>query len=150
VVQASLILYIVHAIYSHNFYVQVTMLHDKFRKDNQLDASRSKTYICHKTLHVSGIFCAHHQGLSIVHVAVGTFHAGYVTASLQSQVGTQPDSARKQSYNLHETYQLPCVQWITPDDGHRICQKHVGFYDQNKFWILMHLVGYLYETYSYK
>ena len=34
--------------------------------------------ICHKTLHVSGIFCAYHQELSTVHSAIGTFHAGYV------------------------------------------------------------------------
>jgi len=52
-----------------------------FRKNNQLDASISKIYFCHKTLHVSGIFYAHHQGLSTVHTAIGTFHAGYVTAS---------------------------------------------------------------------
>jgi hypothetical protein len=26
-------------------------------------------------------------------------------------------------------------------------QKHVGFYDKHKFWTLMHLVGYFYETY---
>jgi hypothetical protein len=32
-------------------------------------------------------------------------------------------SARKRSHNLHETYQLPCVQQITPDDGHRRCPK---------------------------
>jgi len=42
---------------------------------------------------------------------------------------------------------LPCVQWITPDDGHRRCPKHVEFYDKNELWILMHLVGYFYETY---
>ena len=55
--------------------------------------------------------------------------------------------SNQQSHNLHEAYQLPCVQWITPDDGHRRCPKHVRFYDKNKFWILMHLVGYFYETY---
>ena len=59
----------------------------------------------------------------------------------------QPDSAWNRSHNLHEAYQLPCVQWITPDDGHRSCPKHVGFYDKNKFWILMRLVGCFYETY---
>jgi len=41
----------------------------------------SKTLFCHKTLHVSVIFCAHHQELSTVHTATGTFHAGYVTTS---------------------------------------------------------------------
>jgi hypothetical protein len=62
------------------------------------------------------------------------------------QVGTavpkfQPDSASKRSHNLHETYQLPCVQQITPDDGHRRCPKHVEFYDKINFGYLMHLVG---------
>ena len=47
----------------------------------------SKMYFIIK-LHVSGIFCDHHQELSTVHSAVGMFHAGYVTASKQNQVGT--------------------------------------------------------------
>ena len=68
--------------------------------------------------------------------------------SQQSQIGTpfQPDSARKRSHNLHEAYHLPCVQWLTPNDGQRRCPKHVEFYEKNKFWILMHLVGYFYES----
>jgi hypothetical protein len=45
-----------------------------------------------------------------------------------------PDSARKRSHNLLETYQMPCVQQVTPDDGHRRCLKHVVL-GQNKFWI---------------
>jgi len=52
----------------------------------------SKTLFCHKTLHVSGIICAHRQELSTVHTATGTFHAGYVTASKQSQVGSGHDA----------------------------------------------------------
>jgi hypothetical protein len=48
----------------------------------------SKTLFCHKTLRVSVIFYAHHQELSTVHTAIGLFHAGYVIASWQSQVGT--------------------------------------------------------------
>ena len=47
----------------------------------------------------------------------------------------QPDSARKRSHNPHETYQLPSVQQITPDDGHRRCPKHVGMYNKIQFWI---------------
>jgi hypothetical protein len=39
-------------------------------------------------------------------------------------------------YNLHETYQLPRVQLITPDDGQIRCPKHVEFCDKIKFWIL--------------
>jgi hypothetical protein len=35
----------------------------------------SQILFCHETLHVSGIFCAHHQELSAAHVAIGMFHA---------------------------------------------------------------------------
>jgi hypothetical protein len=48
----------------------------------------------------------------------------------------QPDSPRQRPHNLHETYQLPRVQLITPDEGHRRCPKHVQFCDKVKFWIL--------------
>jgi hypothetical protein len=41
----------------------------------------SKILFCYETLHVSGIYCAHHQELSAVHVAIGMFHAGYVAAA---------------------------------------------------------------------
>jgi len=35
---------------------------------------------------------------------------------------------------------LLCVQWKTPYDGQRNCQKHVEFYFENKFEELVHLV----------
>ena len=35
-------------------------------------------------------------------------------------------------HNLHETYQLPRVQLITPDDGHSRCPKHVIFCNKIK------------------
>jgi hypothetical protein len=41
----------------------------------------SKILFCHETLRVSGIFCANHQDLSAVHVAIGMFYAGYVAAA---------------------------------------------------------------------
>jgi hypothetical protein len=50
-------------------------------------------------------------------------------------------TAREQPHNLHVTYQLPCVQQITPDDGHRRCPKHVEFYEKINFGYLMHLIG---------
>jgi hypothetical protein len=40
-----------------------------------------KILFCHGTLHVSGIYFAHHQELSAVHVAISMFHAGYVAAA---------------------------------------------------------------------
>jgi len=63
-------------------YVQVTVHRDKLRiKQKKLDASNIQHLFCHKTLHVLGIICAHHQELFTVHSAIGTFHACYVTAS---------------------------------------------------------------------
>ena len=72
-------------------------------------------------------------------MAVGTFHAGCVTAS-----------TRKRSHNLHEMYQMLCVHQITPDDRHRRCPKHVEFYDKINCGYLMHLVGCLFYTKSEK
>jgi len=42
---------------------------------------------------------------------------------------------------------LLCVQWKTPDDGHRKCPKHVEFYSKNKFEKLVHLVGFIIRIY---
>jgi hypothetical protein len=43
---------------------------------------------------------------------------------------------RQRPHNLNETYQMPRLQLITPDDGHRRCPKHVEFRDKIKFCIL--------------
>jgi hypothetical protein len=61
--------------------VQVTMHCDKLHINNQIDASNIQNLFCHKTVYVSGIFCAHHQELSAVHLAIGMFLAGYVAAA---------------------------------------------------------------------
>ena len=52
---------------------------------------------------------------------------------------------RDSSKHWHETYQLPRVQLITPDYGHRRCPKHVEFLDKINFGYLRHLGG-LYEA----
>jgi hypothetical protein len=62
-------------------YVKVTVHRDKLRTKQPTNASNIQNLFCQKTLHVSGIFCAHHQELSTVHSSIGTFHAGCVTAS---------------------------------------------------------------------
>jgi hypothetical protein len=69
--------------------------------------------------------------------------SGYLLGSKQIPVATgfPPDSARKRSHNLLETYQFPSVQQITPDDGHRRCPKHVEFYEKINVGYMMHLFG---------
>jgi hypothetical protein len=59
------------------------------------------------------------------------FHETLCVSGIFSEF--QPDSPRQRPHNLHETYQLPRVQLITPDDGHRRCLKHVEFCDKIKF-----------------
>jgi hypothetical protein len=49
----------------------VTVHRDKLRINNQLDASKVQNVFYHETVHVSGIFRAHHQELSAVHLAIG-------------------------------------------------------------------------------
>ena len=41
----------------------------------------SKVLFCHETVHLSVIYCAHHQELSAVYVTIRMFHAGYVAAA---------------------------------------------------------------------
>ena len=41
-----------------------------FVRNNQLDASNMQNLYSHKNLHISGIFCAHHQELSTAHSAL--------------------------------------------------------------------------------
>jgi hypothetical protein len=50
-----------------------------YKTTNQLHEI-SETSFCHKTLHVSGIFCANHQELSTLHTAIGMFlGSGHIT-----------------------------------------------------------------------
>ena len=62
-------------------YVQVTVHLDNIRKITNKTHQVSIFLFCHESLHVSGIFYAHHQELSSVHVAIGMFHAGYLAAA---------------------------------------------------------------------
>ena len=58
-----------------------------------------------------------------------------------------PDPACKLSEKPVWQIPLLCVQWKTPDDGHRNCPKHVEFYSKNKFEKLVHLVGFIIRFY---
>jgi hypothetical protein len=80
---------------------------------------------CYKTLHVSGIFSAHHQEFCTVHSAVVSFHAGFWWFSILALLGS---SHHKPVWNLP----VPNVQQKTPDDGQRKCPKHVEFYNRIK------------------
>jgi len=60
---------------------------------------------------------------------MGICHTGYADSLLAS--------------SQHNLYVLLCVQCWTPDDGQRICSKHVEFYSKNKFEKLVHLFGFI-------
>ena len=54
-----------------------------FKKPNR--RTNYRNLLCHKTLHVSVIFFAHHQEFSTVHSALVSFMQVLMTASKQSQ-----------------------------------------------------------------
>ena len=58
-----------------------------FFLNNQPDALIIPVLFCYKTLHVSGIFFAHHQEFSTVHSAEISFMQILMTASKQSEDG---------------------------------------------------------------
>ena len=65
------------------FYIHVTVQRYRFLYNNQPDVLFIQIY-CHKTLHVSGNFFAHHQESSTVHSALVSFMQVMMTASKQS------------------------------------------------------------------
>ena len=65
-------------------YIHVTVHRNRFLLNNQPDALIIKILFCHKTLHVSGIFSAHHQEFSTVHSALVNYMQVLMTVSKQS------------------------------------------------------------------
>ena len=60
-----------------------------FFLNSQPDPQIITILFCYKTLHVSGIFLAHHQGFSTLHSALVSFMQVLMTASKHSQDGKQ-------------------------------------------------------------
>ena len=75
-----------------NFTFMLLCIVIDFFLNNQQDALIIPILFCYKTLHVSGIFSAHHQEFSTVHSALGSFMQVLMTASKQSQDGTSVSS----------------------------------------------------------
>ena len=68
--------------------------------------------------------------------------SGLLTACKQDQDGMSWSCSQAVWHIL-----LLCVQWKTPDDGHRNFSEHVEFYSKNKFEKLVHLVGFIIRIY---
>ena len=79
--------------------LQLAKILRRFRFNNQPDALIIQISLCYKTLHVSGIFFAHHQEFSTIHSALVNFIQVLMTASKQSQ-DVCLEAVIK---NLHET-----------------------------------------------
>jgi len=74
-----------------------------FFLNNQPDTLIIKILFSYETLHVSGIFSAHHQEFSTINSALVSFMQVFVTASKQSS--SILTLLRSGHQNLHETYQ---------------------------------------------
>ena len=82
----------------------------------------SSVYFVTQPLHVSGIFATHHQEVYCIYTTVGMCCAFRLTVCW---------SARRQSTEKHNTYQFLYIYIhiyiysIPPDDGLKMCPKHV-------------------------
>ena len=76
-----------------------------FVLNNQPDALIIQILFCYKTLHVSGIFFAHHPAFSTVNSALVSFMQVLISASKHSQDGPILTVLGSRHQNLHETYQ---------------------------------------------
>jgi len=106
---------------------------NNFKKDlflnNQPDALIIPILFCYKTLHVSGIFCAHHQEFSTVHSAMVSFMKVF------DAVPWVPSWLRLEAVirNLHETYQCRMYSRKLLMMNREGCSIHVEFYNRIKF-----------------
>jgi hypothetical protein len=91
----------------------------------------SKILFCHETTCFGHLLC---QSSGVISCTRGRLRRRFLGESGWNWF--QPDSPRQRPHNLHEAYQLPRVQLITPDDGHSRCPKRVELRDKIKFWIL--------------
>ena len=76
----------------------------------------SSVYFVNKSLHISGIFVAHHQEVYCIYTTIGT-------CCVFQLADCWP--ANTQSTEKHNTYQLLSIYGIPPDDGLQICPKYV-------------------------
>jgi hypothetical protein len=88
-----------------------------FFLNNQPDTLIIPILFCYKTLHVSGIFSAHHQEFSTVHSTLVSFMQVFDDL-FQAETG----------WNCSAVPSCLCLE--TADDGQRICPKHVEFYNR--------------------
>jgi hypothetical protein len=109
-------------------YVQVTVHRDNLRINNQQDASSIQNFILSRNYMFRALLC---PSSGVISCTRGNWYVSYRWYNRCLE-----DSPRQRPHNLHETYQLPRVHLITPDDGDSRCPKHVDFREKIKFWIL--------------
>jgi hypothetical protein len=86
-------------------------------------------------LHVSGIFCVHHQELSLYTRQLVRFMQVMWPLKVPTWLCLE-----EVTWPARNAPTAECTA-ITPDDGRRRCPKHVEFYDKTNFGYFKHLVG---------
>jgi hypothetical protein len=67
----------------------------------------------------------------VLYTTIGICRTGYADCLASSQ------------HKFYDIHLLLRIQYQTPDDGQKTCQKHVEIYSKNKFEKLVHLVGFI-------
>jgi len=101
-------------------------------------------YFVHQPLHVSGIFVAHHQEVYYIYIYRYIYIYIYIYIYTHNKQ-FHPNLANQQSTKKHNMYQLLYLYSIPPDDGLKICPKHVEVDWRNKLrinsasgWFILH------------
>ena len=113
----------------------------------------SSVYFVNQTLHISGIFVAHHQEVYCIYIYIYTHNNWYVLCF--SVDFCWP--ANRKSSEKHNMYQLLYIHSIPPEDGLQICPKYVEVYWRNKLrinsassWFLLHRYTEMYGQQNIK
>jgi hypothetical protein len=129
----------------------VTVHRDKFLIIKPTRSTNFSNLFWNETLHISGSYSVHHQEFFTVHTAI-VYVIQVLSYSFRAGSGWNwvPSwSCSKAVSKLVWHIPLLCVQWKTPDDGHRNCPKYVQFHSKNKFEKTEHLVGFIIGNISF-
>ena len=93
---------------TRTYYIHVTEHHNRFLFKKPIRRTNYPNLFCYKTLHVSGIFSAHHQEFSTVNSALVSFMK-FSDDRFQAESGWNASSSwlclETAIKNLHENYQ---------------------------------------------
>jgi len=137
--------YMTHANYEVKFCFIKSMLLHVERVQLIVPLSLFAVWTTKLQLHSAFHIHIHNTLLSVHHNSTIQFHLFSIT-KINGTSWSCSQAVNKPLWHIP----LLCVQWKTADDGQRNCPKYVQFHSKNKFYKLVHLVGFIIRMYHNK